>query len=241
MRKIPSENWFSNYTYADRYYLTGIQQLVVDYTNREQTKQITIIDVGCSTAIALRQLQTVLENLNMPCFTIGIDSDKKVKNVAEKNVNHFINDDVTKINHVFEANIVICSKMALWVSAERRHQIILKCSEFLKDNGKLITDVDNYTKTGILEDLADICKYDFPPLRALKYGIRKFLADYRYQRHGHLRKKMKSFGKKEAVEYAWHILKMWQKLKWHEKLSIKFDILTNNITYRVFPKNPKQK
>ena len=240
LTKILSENWFSNYTYSDRYQLTGIDKMVVEYTKRLQANQVTIIDVGCSTAIALKKLRDTLKEIGIDSYIIGIDVDKKVKEHAEKNVDLFINADVTKITHLNNiADIVICSKMALWVSAFRRYEIVIKCSDFLKKIGILITDIDDYTQSRILEEFKDISQYDIPPLWILRKGLRKFLSEYRYRLHGHFRKMTKQFDKENAVKYAEQIIKGWTKLRWDQKFTIKFNILMFTIGQKLFPNKPK--
>ena len=146
-------------------------------------------------------------------------------------------DQINDLHNV--ADVVICSKMALWVSSSRRYQIITKCSEFLKKNGILITDVDDYKKSRIIEDLVDFYRYDVPPFLALKKGMRNFLVEYRYRRHGHFRKMMRQFDKESSVKYAQHIMEVWNKLSWDRKFAIKFELLMSNIIYRILPANPK--
>jgi len=240
LTKILSENWFSNYTYNDRCQLTGIDKMVVDYAQRLQTNKLTIIDVGCSTAIALKTLRNTLKEIGIGSYIIGIDIDKKVKESAEKNVDLFINTDVTKITDLNNiADIVICSKMALLVTAFRRYEIIKKCSDFLKKTGILITDIDDYAQPKILEEFKDIFKYDLPPLWTLKKGLRNFLSEYRFRRHGHFRKRMKQFEKEKATKYAEQIIEGWNRLKYDQKFAIKLNILIFSICQKLFPSKPK--
>ena len=54
-----------------------------------------------------------------------------------------------------KADIVICSKMAIFVPGELRYKIIKKCTEFLKKEGILITDVDCFEKQKLSEELKE--------------------------------------------------------------------------------------
>lgn len=212
-------NWPATITFADRYGLTGITDLVTDYVRKSGKKRLVIIDVGCSTAVALKRLQNEMKTAGIEAYTIGIDLSKKVKREAEKNVDEFINMDILKIdNKRFTADIVICSKMAIYVSAKRRSNILLKSSELLKNDGALITDVDYYEKISFLETLKYL-QYFWPSFGSMKYGFRKWHEEWMRRVNLPYKKKMRMIiSRKNALDYPRLILEGWNKLKWYKKL-----------------------
>ncbi len=241
MIKIIDRNWFVNYTSPNRYSLAGITDLVLDHSERLKKFKLTVIDVGCSTAVSLKELKKELNSKGIGTFTIGIDVDPKVKEMAEKNSDIFLNKDVLEVDNLYDvADVVICHKMALWVPANRRSCIISKSSQFLKLEGDLITDVDDYRQPSFLESLSNFYKYSWPPIHTLRYGIKNFRSEYKKKRDLKLRKDARIFyGRETSLKYAKQIISGWNKLAWDQKVSKKFDILCIMIQQKLFPSRPK--
>lgn len=223
-------NWIINHTFKDRYVLTGITNLILEHT-KDSKKKLVIIDVGCSKGIAMKYAQDYLQQKNVESFTVGIDVSENIADEANKNLDDFINKDVLKVDdYVEKADIVICSKMAIFVTGEVRHKIIKKCSELLKNDGMLITDVDCFEKSKLIEELI-LVQYMLPTLSCFKNGIRGFYEEYRIRFYTPLRKKMKKKYKDDALNYAKEILSGWQNLsflqKWDWKLTIYWRLAMN--------------
>ncbi|EPA06873.1 class I SAM-dependent methyltransferase [Candidatus Nitrosarchaeum limnium] len=218
--------WPINYTFEDRYELTGIINYILEYANNS-TKKFVIIDVGCSNGSAMKYAQTYLQQKNIESFTIGIDISKNVVDEARKNLDQFINENVLNVdNCAGKADIVICSKAAIFVEGDVRCQIIRKCSEFLKNDGILITDVDCFEKTKLLEWFK-LPQYLFPFVPScFKNGIRGFRKEYRRRIHTRFRKSMKKMYKTDAATYAEKILSAWIDLPYIKKLDWKFQIIS---------------
>ena len=169
-------NWNVNYTFEKRYEQTGIVDLILDYAKQHLKQKLVVVDVGCSFGKAMKYAQNYLEKKGIESYTIGIDGSKKVSADAKKNLDDFIGCDVTDVVTLTEdsrknladfigcdvsdvatlkenANIVICSKMAIWVAHDVQYRIIEKCAEFLKNDGKLITDVGCFKSSKLHEGI----------------------------------------------------------------------------------------
>jgi|SRR3989344_712689 len=183
--------WSINKTYEDRYELTGITDLILEYAKESGKKNFVIMDVGCSIGIAMKYAQVYLNQKGIESFTIGIDYSKNVAEEANKNLDKFINEDMFGISNFSEkADIVICSKMAIFVPGELRYKIIKKCTEFLKKEGILITDVDCFEKQKLSEELK-LIQYVIPTPSCFKNGFRGFPKEFRRRTHTRFRLKMK--------------------------------------------------
>ncbi|BDQ30602.1 hypothetical protein NZNM25_07560 [Nitrosopumilus zosterae] len=217
-------NWPINYTFEDRYELTGITDFVLDYANNSK-KKLIILDVGCSSGIAMKYVQDYLKQKNIETFTIGIDISKNVVKDASKNLDKFINEDLLNVNDfVKKADVVICSKAAIFVTGEIRYKIIRKCSDFLKNDGILITDVDCFEKSKLSDDLRDfLC--EFPTWSCFKNGIGKFSKEFRRRQNIPYKKKMKKMSKDEGSKYADEILSAWNSFSFFKKLDWKISII----------------
>lgn len=176
--------------------------------------------MGCSKGIAMKYAQDYLKQKNIESFTVGIDVSENITKEANENLNEFINKDVLKVDDCIEkADIVICSKMAIFVTGEVRSKIIKKCSEFLKNDGILITDVDCYEKPKLIEEINSV-QYILPTLSCFKKGWN----EYRMRFYTPLRKKIKKKHKIDALNYSQEILSGWQNLSFLQKLDWKLTI-----------------
>jgi SAM-dependent methyltransferase len=216
-------NWSINYTFEDRYEITGITDFILDYAKNSKNKLI-ILDVGCSIGTAMKYAQDYLKQKNVESFTVGIDVSKYVVEKASKNLDKFINEDLFNVDDfVGKADVVICSKMAIFVTGETRHKIIKKCTDFLNDKGILITDVDCFEKPKLSDDLNDfLC--GFPTWSCFKNGIGGFRKEFRRRLNIPYKKKMKKMHKDEALKYAEEILLAWNDFSFFKKLDWKLSI-----------------
>ncbi|MGI0021611.1 MAG: hypothetical protein ACRD9Q_02005, partial [Nitrososphaeraceae archaeon] len=89
--------WSSNFTFDCRYGKTGVTKRVMEYVERTDKKNLDIMDVGCSIAVALRSMQEELEKNDIKVRTIGLDPSEEVRTDAEKNVDEFLPYDILKI------------------------------------------------------------------------------------------------------------------------------------------------
>ena len=139
-------NWSNTHTDKERYEKVGILDDMTKYFTYEKIVSPTIIDACCSNGMAIQYSVNKLKNeLGITPFVIGIDISKDVKKYAEKNVDEFINSDILNVdNKKSSADIVICHKAAIYIHGDQRSKIIQKCSTFLKKDGLLITDADDF-------------------------------------------------------------------------------------------------
>ena len=218
-------NWNNNRTFENRYELTRIHDLLLDCVKGSKNK-IIIIDVGCSFGKAMKYTQNWLKQNNIDSYTVGIDPSKKVVDEANENLDEFINQDVLDVNeYVEKADVVICSKTAIFVTGEKRYQIIKKCVNFLKTNGVLITDVDCFEKPKLSDELMD-CFYLIPPVFYLKNGVKRFRKEYWRRIHFPLRKKIKKMHKDTALNYTDEILAAWNDMSSFDRWNYKFIVYT---------------
>ncbi len=221
--------WPINYTFEDRYELTGIIDLMFEHVEDSKKKKFVVVDIGCSYGLAMKYAQNHLKQKGLDLFTIGIDFSKNVVDEAKKNLDKFINADVFSVNtNVENVDIVVCSKAAIFVTGDVRYKIIRKCIEFLKKDGILITDVDCFEKPKLSDDLK-LIQYVFPTLSCFKNGIKGFRKEYRRRLHFRFRKKMKKMNKNDALTFAEEILSAWNNLSYFKKLDWKITILTQRI------------
>ena len=230
-------NWLINYTFEDRYEVTGITDFILDYTNNSK-KKFVILDVGCSIGTAMKYAQNYLKQKNVESFTVGIDISKNVIDKASENLDQFINKDLFNVDDfVKKADIVICSKAAIFVPGEIRYKIIRKCSEFLKNEGILITDVDCFEKSKLSDDLFNF-QYEFPSLTCFKkIHIKEFRKELRRRRNIPYKKKMKKMSKDEASKYAEEIIPAWNNFSFFKKLAWQLSIIQRRLTSYLVHKN----
>ena len=104
-----------------------------------------IIDVGCSSGDALKWASSKLERDGYKSYTVGIDISGKVAKKAGKNLDKFVLKDVLDVDDLDgKADIVVCHRAIVYVDASVKSEIIRKCGDFLKDDGVLITENDDF-------------------------------------------------------------------------------------------------
>jgi hypothetical protein len=65
--------WKANYTYPERYDKEGVTDRVLEYLSNGK-KELTVVDVGCSIAVALKTMKARLEEMDVKVKTIGMIS-----------------------------------------------------------------------------------------------------------------------------------------------------------------------
>lgn len=230
-----NRNWSIVITFKDRYEFTGINDFTVNHLKQQGIKKPSIIDVGCSTGIAMKKTAEIMRMLEFDPYITGIDASKKVKSKAEKNLDEFINRDVLDIDDKENtADVVICSKAAIFVLGTRRAAIIRKCTSFLKDNGILITDVDSYPPRTIRENahrFLRFLRYQFPNIECFKHGIKNIRREYGRRANTTIRNDVFKMTKHEAMSYVDEIIKGWEKRSPRWKLWWRFRILIQWLAY----------
>lgn len=209
-----NRNWPVVVTSSDRYEFTGILDFAIEHLKQGGIKRPTIIDVGCSFGIAMKKASEIMKISGIDPFTIGIDTSKSVKSKAEKNLDQFIDRDVLEVyNQEGIADIVICSKAALYILGTQRADIIRKCASFLKDDGILITDVDCYPPRTVGENTTrflKLCLSTIPTVGCFKHGIKNFNREYGRSSNVIIREDVFKKTKNEAMSYADEIIQGWE-------------------------------
>lgn len=213
---MPDRNWSINITSPDRYEFTGITDFAVNYLKQQGTKRPIIIDVGCSFGTAMKKTTKIIRTLEFDPYTIGIDASKRVKPKAEQNFDEFINKDVLTVDGKEDtADIVICSRMAIYVIGSRRTDIIKKCVSFLKDGGILITDVDCYPPRSLSENVYRFLRflwYQVPfDAECFKHGIKNIGREYNRRANIPIREGVFKKTKHESISYVDEIINGWEK------------------------------
>ena len=207
--------WEKSTTHRYRYDALGIIDYMFKYAESSAKNRLTVIDIGCSKAVATRFAKTCLNGRGIKSFTIGIDNSIRIAEDAEENLDEFILNDVMNVErYCEEADVAICSKAIRNVDGVIRSKVLGKCAGFLKDDGVLITDAEGYKKSvqarglGSLElsEPRKIYRYSFPESAVV--GCFELF-----------RKETKMMGKNDALEYSRQIKDEWDSLSVFEKRS----------------------
>lgn len=232
-----NRNWPVVVTSKDRYEFTGITDFAVEHLKQQGVNRPIMIDVGCSFGIAMKKAAETMRMMGFDPFTIGIDVSKSVKSKAEKNLDKFINRDVLEVdNQEGMADVVICSKAAIYVLGMRRADIIRKCASFLKDNGILITDVDCYPPRTFGENAIRFLKLFLdlvPTVECFKHGIKNINREYGQSSNATIKKDVFKKTKNETMSYVDEIIKGWEKRSPKWKRWWGFRILMVGLTFSI--------
>lgn len=205
---ILGKYWRKNTTHKYRYDALGIIDYMIKYAESSVKNKLVVIDVGCSKAAATRFTKTKLEEHEVKTFMVGIDNSVKVAELAEKNLDEFILDDVMNVDKYFErADVVICSKAIFYTDGDIRSKVLKRCTEFLKNDGVLITDVKGYKKS--IEDRGFESLELSEPTQIYRYSFRE---SWNVRRFGSYRKDTKMLGKNDALEYSKQIKCEWDSM-----------------------------
>ncbi len=234
-------NWPSRYTYYGRYEDTEVTDRVYEYQAKTGKKNLKILDVGCSVAIATNAMQKNLLISGIHSEITGIDISPDVKDEAEKNLDKFLFGNIMEIDLKQEFDVVICSKMVFFATAKRKAMVLSQCSKFLHSNGGLITDAHSFEYPTFYqqmkEDIVDAKKI----LWKLRSGPKKSFQEWRKIIEFRFKRKVRLIlGKDEVLKYTDEILFRWKKLKPDEKISYLFEILMGKFSAHL-NRNPNYK
>lgn len=199
---------------------------VLEYLSNDK-RDIHILDVGCSIAVAARLLKERLEYNGIKLHMTGIDPSGKVREDAEKNLDVFINQDVMDVDaSLYPLDIVIFCNVVSYLSHEKKAAMIRRCALFLRDTGSvLITNTPTFETTSSLSDAKSFFQ-DYLELRSSTFkGPKKFYAHCKEIGHERVKRKMHSFrGKEEAEKYADKIIESWNQLGVKQKFLWKVEM-----------------
>ncbi len=100
--------------------------------------QVVVIDVGCSTGIALTGCKECLATKNVRVYAIGIDPH--AKETVESRLDEFITKEAADIDdYIGQADVVICVNVLNSIHRNSK-KIFLDAIKFLKIGGIVITD-----------------------------------------------------------------------------------------------------
>jgi len=201
--RIGFDKWNCSQTEKNRYKVLGIDDLAEAFIKIRNLNSPQILDIGCSTGDAIQSLKKLLIKSKIRPFLVGIDTNKKALKKAKKVFNIVINGDIRKTDISYRFDIVICSRVALFINCTSKANIIKKCSYLIKPSGCLITDIDAY-------DHFSHIKFSKNVVTSNKINQ-------------HMHNFVIIMGKKTIINHSKQILKNWKKLSSHEKIEITID------------------
>ena len=138
--------WQFTTTWTRRYKEDGVTKCVEDYISKIGRRDLDVLDVGCSTGIALRTMQEDIQSkYGITLRTTGIEPNSSVQQRAEKNVDNLYKDRIQNITVPSKRfDIVICNKVAYLARPDDQSNMISYCAKFLKTEGGLVTDLGCY-------------------------------------------------------------------------------------------------
>ena len=159
--------WKCTFTWSDRYDELGIPCIIDSYSQQLKLDSLVVIDVGCSSGVALNDCRQLLEARGVTLYTVGIDQSLKVRKDAEKNLNRFILSNVLSVKNCGGvADVVICANMLRYnVTFEEKSLIVGKCARFLKPTGILILASPFPSHFGRHPKKSELCLFDPTPWR----------------------------------------------------------------------------
>ena len=132
------DNWRCPFTFGCRYDEMGIAYHVLEHARTCQDT-VNIIDVGCSTGVALNRIQKCLLTQGIKLHTVGIDASKWVESEAVANLDEFVADDVLKVKDRDEtADVVICVNVTRLINRLQKYNILMQCWKFMKPTGMFV-------------------------------------------------------------------------------------------------------
>lgn len=160
------KNWLTRLTYPERYDELGVTDRVLDYLSNNK-RDIHILDVGCSIAVATRLLKERLEDSGIKVHITGIDANSKVEEDAENNLDFFVNEDVMNVDAaLYPSDVVIFCNVVSYLSHQKKAAMIRRCTRFMKDDySVLITNTPTFETTSSFSDAKSFLK-DYWDLRS---------------------------------------------------------------------------
>ena len=133
--------WNKTTTWKNRYNTFGVTGLIQRFGKTE----LCVMDVGCSKGVAIKHCQKTLQKQGIAIKTIGVDGKEEVWDEAEKNVDRLIRHDAAEVDgYDGTADVVVCMNAIRFIHHKDKKDVLKKCVAFLKDDGMLITNVENF-------------------------------------------------------------------------------------------------
>ena len=131
--------WRAGVTGKDRY--SGqVTDAVAKYAAETGRKSLKVLDVGCSTGVAVKSMAGVLGGSGIAVTTTGVEESPGARSRAERNLDDLIPGDIREIKPRPDFDVVLCFKMILFQTPEVRREVLSACAEWLKQDGLLATD-----------------------------------------------------------------------------------------------------
>ena len=138
--------WQAGITWKSRY--SGqITDAVARYAIETGKRSLEILDVGCSTGVAVRSMAEALGGSGIAASTTGLEVSPKACKAAEWNLDTLIRGDIREIEPRSDFDVVLCFKMILFQTPEVRRGVLSACAAWLKRDGLLATDAHERYKT----------------------------------------------------------------------------------------------
>ena len=133
--------WNKTTTWKNRYNDFGVTGLI----QRLDKTELRVMDVGCSRGVTIKHCQKTLQKQGIAIKTIGVDGKEEVWDEAEKNIDQLIRHDAAEVNgYEGTADVVVCMNAIRFIHPKDKKDVLKKCVVFLKDDGMLITNVENF-------------------------------------------------------------------------------------------------
>ncbi|MGA2574045.1 MAG: class I SAM-dependent methyltransferase [Candidatus Methanomethylicaceae archaeon] len=206
-------NWPADFTFPERYYVCGIFDAIEEFCYRTNRRYIDIVDVGCSTGVALLDLKTRLQSLGISSHVRGIDCSQQVEEAGGQNLVEFILGDITKMgNPDHAADVVICWAVANNVTPKHRAEILDASSKYVKADGMLITSANCFESTKLSIVMMEWIHSRFP-LGSLRNGFKAFRkeSDSRQIEIFVRRNRHILFGSVACAQYPFSVIEGWKK------------------------------
>ena len=219
--------WNCSRTEPKRYHYLGATGYALYHVRCKDAA--TIIDVGCSTGVALLECKGYIDQQGTFIRAIGIDNSKEVASTAKENLDEFIPRDVLDVNaHKGDADVVMCLNVIRFVEWDVRSKIIKKCAKFLNEKGMLITGVDKEHRKKIELEQSSCTVPDHVYGKSLESRLRVWFkldpTDTRMMR------------RTEALKYADMLMNEWQDMHRLRKCYIKKTIFVLQSIYTLWKK-----
>jgi 2-polyprenyl-3-methyl-5-hydroxy-6-metoxy-1,4-benzoquinol methylase len=201
--------WRCNFTEKDRYTKLGVTDLAEAFVKISGIKKPRIMDVGCSSGTAISGLRELLVNSGFQPYLVGLDIYENCLTKAKKSGNFNslilgnITDDKISVSKNERFDIIICSRVGLFVKYDLRSRIVDSISRYMKYNGCMITDIDDYQNYSKI-------KYSKDAITSNKAEKYKFIL---------IRGKKTVSGYARSIKKNWYALPPWKKI-YIEKIRI---------------------
>lgn len=156
---VMSPYWRKTTTDKDRYDRLGVSGFIRDYAKNHGKEKLVVIDVGCSTGMAIIKCRSVLEKMHsIHMHVIGCDINEEARKSFEESkqsadpygVDEFFYGPASDMpaRYVGSADVVICANVIRYVDGHTCADVIRDCCRLLKHDGILVTDAGGYCMWG---------------------------------------------------------------------------------------------